>query len=220
MSVDSRTTPLNRSPLLLAVAPSSQSRLNLIPHAYTWFVLPVILSSGALLLLLLQGTRFGKLVHERIADRPRRRLFVAGVSFSLPRRSACRGLLGVTHQIPPFHFIMMAGRHTHHLVFGILTLLLLGYGWLCDIGTGTGSTSLLASRLMSVLYGVRVALTIDEFAMLNLRDVCRAREGRASMDTVILFGALLAIGAWGAPLLSARPESSRSNRKHRNPTEI
>jgi hypothetical protein len=54
---------------------------------------------------------------------------------------------------------------------------------------------------------------------LNLRDVW-AREGRASMDAVILFGALLAIGAWGAPLLSARPESSRSNRKHRNPTEI
>lgn len=57
-------------------------------------------------------------------------LFVAGVSFSLPRRSACRGLLGGTHQIPPFHFIMMAGRHIHHLVFGILTLLLVGYGWL------------------------------------------------------------------------------------------
>lgn len=105
-------------------------------------------------------------------------------------------------------------------MFGILTLLLLGYGWLCDIGTGTGSTSLLASRLMSVLYGVRAVLTIDEFAMLNLRDLCRAREGRASMDAVILFGALLAIGAWGAPLLSARPGSSRSNRTHRDPTEI
>lgn len=79
---------------------------------------------------------------------------------------------------------MMAGRHIHHLVFRILTLLLLGYGSLCDIGTGRGSTSLLASRLMSVLYGVGAALTIDEFAMwLNLRDVCWAREGRASIWT-------------------------------------
>ena len=59
---------------------------------------------------------------------------------------------------------MMAGRHIHHLVLGILTLLLVGYGWLRDIGTGTDSTSMLASRLMSVLYGVGDALTLDEFA--------------------------------------------------------
>src|ERR1700752_3371219 len=106
--------------------------------AYIWFILLVAASGAALMLLVLHGTRFGELVHERIPDRPRRRLFVAAASFSLTF-AAVRGVVfGVTHKIPPSHFIMMGGRHIHHLVFGILILLLVGYGWLCDIGTGTG----------------------------------------------------------------------------------
>jgi hypothetical protein len=56
---------------------------------------------------------------------------------------------------------------------------------------------------MAILYGLGAALTLDEFALwLNLRDVYWAREGRSSIDAVILFGSLLAIGAWGAPLFS------------------
>jgi len=55
-----------------------------------------------------------------------------------------------------------------------------------------------------VLYGVGAALTLDEFALwLNLKDVYFVREGRSSIDAVVLFGSLLAIGAWGAPLFSA-----------------
>jgi len=54
---------------------------------------------------------------------------------------------------------------------------------------------------MSILYGAGAALTLDEFALwLNLRDVYWSREGRASIDAIILFGALLAADAWGAPL--------------------
>ena len=42
---------------------------------------------------------------------------------------------------------------------------------------------------------------LDEFALwLNLRDVYWAREVRASLDAVVLFGTLLVIGIWGAPL--------------------
>jgi hypothetical protein len=36
---------------------------------------------------------------------------------------------------------------------------------------------------------------------LNLRDVYSAREGRASLDAVVLFAAFLMIGVAGAPLL-------------------
>jgi hypothetical protein len=44
----------------------------------------------------------------------------------------------------------------------------------------------------------------DEFALwLNLKDVYFVREGRSSLDAVILFGSLLAISTWGAPLFSA-----------------
>jgi len=170
--------------------------------AYTWFVLLLAISATVLMLLLLQGTSLGTVVHERISDRPRRRLFVASASFFLTFAAVRAVVFAVLHQIPPFHFIESGGRHIHHLVFGIIILLAVGYGWLCEVGTGADGTSIFLSRLMSILYGVGAALTLDEFALwLNLKDVYWSRAGRSSIDAVVLFGALLAAGSWGAPLL-------------------
>jgi hypothetical protein len=167
------------------------------------FLLIVLLAMILLLLVLLHRTRLGPLIHEHIADRPRRRLFLASVSFFLTF-AIVRGMVYcIRHQIPPFHYIIMEGRHIHHLVPGILILLAVGYGWLCEFGTGSDSSSLFASRFMSILYGVGAALTLDEFALwLNLKDVYFVREGRSSFDAVFLFGSLLAIGGWGAPLFA------------------
>ena len=91
--------------------------------------------------------------------------------------------------------------HIHHLVWGILILLLVGYGWLLDLGRIHSPLSIFFSRLMSVSYGVGAALTLDEFALwLNLEpDAYWSREGRLSIDAVIIFGSILAVGAWGAP---------------------
>ncbi len=176
--------------------------------AYSWFILLLAISGTALLLLLLHGTSLGDAIHERIPDRPQRRLFVASVSFFLTFAGVRAVVYAVLHQIPPFHFIEAGGRHIHHLVFGILILLGVGYGWLADLGTGEDNTSLLLSRLMAILYGVGAALTLDEYALwLNLRDVYWAPEGRTSIDAVILFGALLAASAWGAPLLNPGKKS-------------
>ncbi|HVR21714.1 MAG TPA: hypothetical protein VMU26_00165 [Candidatus Polarisedimenticolia bacterium] len=173
--------------------------------AYSWFILLLTIAGTAFLLLLLQGTSFGDLLHERIPDRPRRRLFVASLSFFLTFAGVRAVVYAIEHQIPPFHFIQSGGRHIHHLVFGILILLLVGYGWLAEVGTGADHSSILLSRLMSIVYGVGAALTLDEFALwLNLRDVYWAREGRASIDAIILFGSLLAASAWGAPLFQSR----------------
>ena len=181
--------------------------------AYTWFILLLAVSGSVFLLLLLHGTSLGQALHERIPDRPRRRLFVASVSFFLTFGGVRAVVYAVLHRIPPFHFIQMGGRHIHHLVFGIIILLLVGYGWLCEIGSGSDSSSILASRIMSILYGVGAALTLDEYALwLNLRDVYWAREGRASIDAVILFGALLAAGSWGAPLLQRKPRKSEGTK--------
>ena len=169
--------------------------------AYTWFILLLAVSCTVLFLLVLHGTSLGQALRDRIPDRPRRRLFIASVSFFLTFAGVRAVVYGVLHDIPPFHFIQAGGRHIHHLVFGIIILLLVGYGWLCEIGVGTDGSSIFVGRLMSILYGVGAALTLDEFALwLNLRDVYWAREGRSSIDAVILFGALLAMGAWGAPL--------------------
>jgi hypothetical protein len=168
------------------------------------FLFLILAAMVAVLLALLHRTTLGSMVHDRIADRPRRRLFLASVSFFLTF-AIVRGMVYcIRHQIPPFHYIIMGDRHIHHLVIGILILLGVGYGWLCEFGNGSDSSSILASRLMSLLYGVGAALTLDEFALwLNLKDAYFVREGRSSIDAVILFGALLAIGGWGAPLFSA-----------------
>jgi len=175
--------------------------------AYTWFILLLAIAVTAFLLLLSYGTSFGKAVHERLPDRPHRRLFVASVSFFLTFAGVRAVVFAVLHHIPPFHFIEHDGRHIHHLVFGIIILLGVGYGWLADIGTGEDDSSLLLSRLMSILYGVGAALTLDEFALwLNLKDVYWSPEGRSSIDAVILFGALLSAGAWGSPLFKRRPK--------------
>lgn len=103
----------------------------------------------------------------------------------------------------------MGGRHIHHLVWGILLLLLTGYGTLAEVGTDDMPLSILVSRLLSLGYGIGAALTLDEFALwLNLDPMAYwSKEGRESIDAVVLFGALLAMGAWGSPLFRrlARP---------------
>ena len=169
-----------------------------------WVLLPVLLATMAALLFLLRRTRLGPFLRERIADRPRRRLFIASVSFFLTFATVRAMVFCIVHHIPPFHYVVMEGRHIHHLVFGILILLFVGYGWLCEVGSGSDSSSILAGSVMSLLYGLGAALTLDEFALwLNLKDVYFVREGRSSFDAIILFGSLLAISTWGAPLFSA-----------------
>src|ERR1700689_3731734 len=98
--------------------------------AYSWFILLLALAGSALLLLLLQGTPFGTVIHERIPDRPRRRLFVASVSFFLTFAGVRAVVFAVLHHIPPFHFIEQGGRHIHRLSGGIISLLAVGSGWL------------------------------------------------------------------------------------------
>jgi hypothetical protein len=128
-------------------------------------------------------------------------MFVASVSF-LVTFVGVRILVGsITHNIGPFHWVTVRGHHIHHLVWGILILLLVGYGWLLDLGRQHTPTSIFFSRLMSVSYGVGAALTLDEFALwLNLDpEAYWSHEGRLSIDAVIVFGSILAAGAWGAP---------------------
>ena len=95
---------------------------------------------------------------------------------------------------------------------------MVGFCWLIEVGTGASSSSLLASRLMSLLYGVGSALTLDEFALwLNVQEgVYWTRRDLASIDAVILFGAALLIGIWGRDFLRAVGlELWSSRRRHR-----
>ena len=131
-------------------------------------------------------------------DERRERLFLASLTFLLTF-----GLVrGITAMIRagtgPFHNVTSGGVHIHHLVWGILLLLAVGYVWLLEVGVGS---SWVAS-LTAMAFGVGAALTLDEFALwLNLKDVYWERQGRESIDAVLIFGALLSSGVWGWPFL-------------------
>ena len=153
------------------------------------------------LLVLLQLTRLGFLVRTTIPDRPRQRMFLASVSFLLTFVGVRTLVYRIATHEGVFQWVVVRGTHIHHLVWGILILLLVGYGWLADLGRSHTPISIFFGRLMAVSYGAGAALTLDEFALwLNLSpDAYWSRQGRLSIDAVILFGALLGVGAWGSP---------------------
>jgi hypothetical protein len=175
------------------------------PQTGTLILLLFTVTVAAVLLIVLQLTRLGHVVHSSIPDRPRRRMFLASVAFFVTFLGVRLLVYFVVHGDGPFHWVMMGGKHIHHLVWGILILLFIGYGWMMDLGRAHSPMSILFSRLMSIGYGVGAALTLDEFALwLNLDpDVYWMRQGRVSIDAVILFGSLLMVGAWGAPFFQA-----------------
>jgi len=150
------------------------------------------------------GLNLSQLLHKHFDDPRRERLFLASTSFLL----AFALVRAVTHairaDIGPFKNVDLGGgkTHLHHLVVGILLLLATGYLWLIQVGFATETSRPRMHRLTAMLYGVGSALTLDEFALwLNLQDVYWDREGRESIDAVVLFSGLLSAGIWGAPFL-------------------
>ncbi len=168
------------------------------PIFWTCALLVPLLLGAALVVSLRRRLRT---IYERhFGDTRRDRLFVASMGFYL----AFALVRAITHLIRagigPFHNVSAGGVHVHHLVWGILLLLLTGYLWLNQVGTGGGRSPSWLSRVTALLYGVGAALTLDEFALwLRLQDVYWTRQGRESVDAVILFGALLSITLWGGP---------------------
>jgi hypothetical protein len=170
--------------------------------AGSWILLIFAAVVTAVLLLLLHLTRLGRILHQQIPDRPHRRLFLASVSFFITFLTVRLLVLSITHHVGPFGYVEMGGRHIHHLVWGILLLLITGHATLAEAGTQGTPGSIFLSRLLSITYGIGAALTLDEFALwLNLDAMAYwSRQGRESIDAVVLFGALLAVTTWGAPL--------------------
>ena len=168
-------------------------------HLSFWIAPSLIALVLAGFVAILRTRRINQLYRQSFPESRRERLFLSAVGFFVAV-AVVRGITeAIHHHLGPFHDISMRGRHIHHLVWGILLLLLVGYGWLVEIGTGAPHSSRWAGRIMALLYGVGAALTLDEFALwLNLRDVYWEREGRESLEALALFGALLSVGIFGA----------------------
>jgi hypothetical protein len=84
------------------------------------------------------------------------------------------------------------GTHIHHMVWGILLLLSMGYlGLTQDFGTPW-------LELVAIGFGIGMGLTLDEFALwLNLKDVYWSEKGRQSIDAVLVATAMLLIALIG-----------------------
>jgi len=89
-----------------------------------------------------------------------------------------------------------SGLHIHHLVWGIVTVMLAGF---LVIALEPASPW---GEILALAFGLGCGLTLDEFALwLRLEDVYWSGEGRASVDAVIvatIIGAMVVTGA--APL--------------------
>ena len=75
-----------------------------------------------------------ELYHFHFKDERRERLFLASLGF-LVTFGIVRGITAMIRAgIGPFHNVSAGGTHIHHLVWGILLLLLVGYVWLSEVG--------------------------------------------------------------------------------------
>jgi hypothetical protein len=84
------------------------------------------------------------------------------------------------------------GLHIHHLVWGIVLLLVSGF---LGFALRPGSPS---SEVLAAVFGIGAGLTLDEFALwLRLEDVYWEQAGRESLDAVVvaaLLGGLIVLG--------------------------
>jgi hypothetical protein len=84
------------------------------------------------------------------------------------------------------------GLHLHHLVWGIVLLLVSGF---LNFVLKPGSPGV---EVLAAAFGIGAGLTLDEFALwIHLEDVYWSKEGRASIDAVVvatLLGGLIVLG--------------------------
>jgi hypothetical protein len=138
---------------------------------------------------------------RHFSDPRRERAFLSATGFT----TAFGVARAITHAIRagvgPFHNISEGGRHIHHSTFGIFGLLGVGYVWTYRWGFGHPGNRW-GSRVSATLYGVAAALTLDEFALwLDLHDDYWDKQGRKSIDAVVLFAGLLTMGVAGRTAL-------------------
>lgn len=99
------------------------------------------------------------------------------------------------------------GLHIHHVVFGIVFMIVAGFGLASPAGHERPW-----GEILGALFGIGTALVLDEFALvLHLEDVYWSEQGRLSVDTVVLGTAacgLLLVGAlpFGADSTSTNGE--------------
>jgi hypothetical protein len=88
----------------------------------------------------------------------------------------------------PGSVVSESGVHLHHLVFGIVTMMVAGAVGFTVLGDSP------YAEICAFLFGVGAGLTIDEFALwVYLEDVYWAEEGRVSIDATVIAAAVMGL---------------------------
>jgi hypothetical protein len=92
----------------------------------------------------------------------------------------------------PGSIVSDSGVHLHHLVFGIVTMMVAGAAGFAAFGNSPWT------EICAFAFGVGAGLTIDEFALwVYLDDVYWAKEGRSSIDATVIAAALMLLALLG-----------------------
>ncbi|MFI5765203.1 MULTISPECIES: hypothetical protein [unclassified Streptomyces] len=88
----------------------------------------------------------------------------------------------------PFKNVTPGGMHIHHVVPGVVLVIIGGFG---AIGSARHS---FGAGLSAVIFGLGAGLVLDEFALiLHLDDVYWSEQGRKSVEIVVLTAAIVAL---------------------------
>jgi hypothetical protein len=88
----------------------------------------------------------------------------------------------------PGSVVSESGVHVHHLVFGIVTMMLAGTVGFTVLGDSP------YAEICAFAFGIGAGLTIDEFALwVYLEDVYWAEEGRVSIDATVIAAAVMGL---------------------------
>jgi hypothetical protein len=88
--------------------------------------------------------------------------------------------------------VEVGGTHVHHLVWGILLMMISGWVAIAIDPNSPGP------QILAILFGIGTGLTLDEFALwLELRDVYWEKDGRKSIDAVIVAAIVAGFGVLG-----------------------
>ncbi len=102
----------------------------------------------------------------------------------------------------PGSVVSDSGVHLHHLVFGILTMMIAGTLGFAALGHSP------YAEICAFFFGVGAGLTIDEFALwVYFDDVYWAEEGRSSIDATVIAAALMGLIVLGVNPFDVGSES-------------
>ncbi|MET7607292.1 hypothetical protein ABZU45_08710 [Streptomyces avermitilis] len=92
----------------------------------------------------------------------------------------------------PFGNVKAGGLHIHHVVPGVVLIVIGGFGAVASERHGFGSAA------FAVVFGIGAGLVLDEFALLlHLDDVYWTEEGRKSVEVVVVTAALVGLALAG-----------------------